>query len=165
MGGAEDDVAAALFDWVPSAEELPPTTPPAALADLWDPKAKGASGIAPSLELPTNKNESGWADSFAGACEGARLGGVCDEAADVTPLKLNTDPVEGNENVLLSCEVVACTDVTVEETAVTVFTVPCPEILLPDDVGAAVDATGEGAHTEEGGVWPFIELVRGVCLA
>lgn len=37
-----------------------------------------------------------------------------------------------------------------------------PEILLPDDVGAAVDAIGEGAHTEEGGVWPFIELARGV---
>lgn len=37
-----------------------------------------------------------------------------------------------------------------------------PEILLPDNVGPAVDAIGEGAHTEEGGVWPFIELVRGV---
>lgn len=67
MGGAEDDAAAALFDWVPSAEELPPTTAPGALADLWDPKAKEASGIAPSLELPANKNESCWADSFAGA--------------------------------------------------------------------------------------------------
>lgn len=67
VGGAEDDVAAALIDWVPSAEELPPTTPPGALVDLWDPKAKGASGIAPSLELPANRNESGWADSFAGA--------------------------------------------------------------------------------------------------
>lgn len=83
----------------------------------------------------------------------------------MTPPKLNTDPVEVKENVLLSCEVVVCTDVTVEETAVTVFTVPCPEILLPDDVGAAVDAIGEGAHTVEGGVWPFIELARGVCLA
>lgn len=166
MGGAEDDVAAALVGWVPSAEVLPPTTPPGAPADLWDPNTKEeASGIAPSLELPANKNESGWADSFAGACEGARLGGVCDEAADVTPPKLNTDPAEENKDVLLSCEVVACTEVTVEETAVTVFTVPCPEILLPDDAGAAVDATGEGAHTEEGGVWLFIELVRGVCLA
>lgn len=37
-----------------------------------------------------------------------------------------------------------------------------PEILLPADVGAAVDAIGEGAHTEEGGVWPFIEPDRGV---
>lgn len=165
MGGAEDVAAAALFDWVPSAEELPPTTPPGALGDLWDPKAKEVSGIGPSLELPANKNESGWADSLAGACEGTRLGAVCEEAADVTPLKLNTDPAEENENVLLSCEVVACTDVTVEETAVTVFTVPCPEILLPDVVGAAVDARAEGAHTEEGGAWPFIELVRGVCLA
>lgn len=165
VGVAEDDVAAALFAWVPSAEELPPTTPPGALADLWDPKAKEASGIAPSLELPANKKESGWADSFTGACEGVRLGGVCDGAADVTPPKLNTDPTEENEKVLLSCEVVACTDVTVEETAVTVFAVPCPEILLPDDVGAAVDAMGEGAHTEEGGVWPFIEPARGVCLA
>lgn len=67
MGRAEDDVAAGLFDWVPSAEEPPPTTPPGALADLCDPKAKEASGIAPSLELPANKKESGWADSFAGA--------------------------------------------------------------------------------------------------
>lgn len=67
VGGAEDDVAAALFDWVPSAEELPPITPPGALADLWEPKAKEASGIAPSLELPANKNESGGADSFAEA--------------------------------------------------------------------------------------------------
>lgn len=67
VGGTEDDVAAALFDWVPSAEELPPTTPPGALADLWDPKAKEASGIVPSLEPAANRNESGWADSFAGA--------------------------------------------------------------------------------------------------
>lgn len=67
MGGAEVDVAAALFAWVPSAEELPPTTPPGTLAGLWDPKAKEASGIAPSLELPANKKESGWAGSFAGA--------------------------------------------------------------------------------------------------
>lgn len=47
---------------------------------------------------------------------------------NVTTKKCNahTDPVEVKENVLLSCEVVVCTDVTVEETAVTVFTVPCP---------------------------------------
>lgn len=37
-----------------------------------------------------------------------------------------------------------------------------PGILLPDVVGAAVDATGQGAHTEEGGVCPFSEPVRGV---
>lgn len=37
-----------------------------------------------------------------------------------------------------------------------------PEILLPDDVGPAVDAIGQGAHTDEGGVCPLIELVRGV---
>lgn len=37
-----------------------------------------------------------------------------------------------------------------------------PEILLPDDVGPAVDAMGQGAHTEEGGVCPLSELVRGV---
>ena len=37
-----------------------------------------------------------------------------------------------------------------------------PEVLLPDDVGPAVDVTGQGAHTEEGGVCPLSELVRGV---
>lgn len=41
-------------------------------------------------------------------------------------LNVHTDPAEENKDVLLSCEVVACTDVTVEEAAVTVFTVPCP---------------------------------------
>lgn len=41
-------------------------------------------------------------------------------------IKLHTDPTEENENALLSCAVVAGTDVTVEVTAVTVFTVPCP---------------------------------------
>lgn len=164
--GAEDVVAAGLFDWVPSAEELFPTKAPGALAGLRDPKAKELSGTTPNLEAPASENESVWVDSLAGACEEARLGSVGDEAADVTTPKLNPDPTEENENALLSCAVVACTDVTVEEvTAVTVFTVPCPEILLPDDVGPAVDAIGQGAHTEEGGVCPLSELVRGVCLA
>lgn len=68
VGGAEDDAAAALVDWVPSAEVPPPSAPPGAPAGLWDPNTKEeVSGIAPSLELPANKNESGWADSFAGA--------------------------------------------------------------------------------------------------
>lgn len=37
-----------------------------------------------------------------------------------------------------------------------------PEILLLEDAGPAVDAIGQGAHTEEGGVCPLSELDRGV---
>lgn len=162
---AGDDVAAGLFDWVPSAEELFPTNAPGALVGLKDPKAKEPSATTPNLELPASGNESGWADSLAGACEEGRLDRVGDEAADVTLPKVNPDPTEENENALLSCAVVAGTDVTVEVTAVTVFTVPCPGSLLPDDVGPDVDTIGVGAHTEEGGACPFSELVRGVCLA
>lgn len=150
---------------MPSAEGLLAATAPEALAGLRDPKAKELSGTAPNLEPPASENESGWLDSLAGACEEARLGSVGDEAADVTTPKLNPDPTEENENALLSCAVVAGTDVTVEVTAVTVFTVPCPEILLLDDVGPGVDAIGQGADTEEGRVCPFSELARGVCLA
>lgn len=98
-------------------------------------------------------------DSLAGACEAARLGSVGDEAADVTTPKLNPDPTEENEKALLGCADVAGTDATVEVTAVTVFAVPCPEILLPDDVGPGVDATGQDADTEEGGACPLSELV------
>lgn len=164
--GAEDVVATGLFGWVPSPEELLPAKAPGALAGLRDPKVKELSGATPNLEPPASENESVWVDSLAGACDEARLGSVGDEAADVTTPKLNPDPTEEKEKALLSCAVVACTDVTVEEaTAVTVFTVPCPEILLLEDVGPAVDAVGQGAHTEEGGVCPLSELVRGVCLA
>lgn len=68
--GAEDVVAAGLFDWVPSAEELFATTAPEALAGLREPKAKELSGTAPNLEPPASENESGWVDSLAGAVNG-----------------------------------------------------------------------------------------------
>lgn len=65
--GAEDVVAAGLFDWVPSAEELFATKAPGALADLRDPKVKEVSGATPNLGPPASENESGWVDSLAGA--------------------------------------------------------------------------------------------------
>lgn len=59
--GAEDVVAAGLFDWVPSAEA------PGALAGLRDPKAKELSGTTANLEPPASENVSVWVDSLAGA--------------------------------------------------------------------------------------------------
>lgn len=70
VDGAEDIVAAGLFDWVPSAEELFATAAPEALAGLREPKAKELSGTAPNLEPPASENESGWVDSLAGAVNG-----------------------------------------------------------------------------------------------
>lgn len=67
MEGTGDDVAAGLFDWVLSAEELFPTKAPGALVGLKDPKAKEPSATTPNLELPATGNESGWVDSLAGA--------------------------------------------------------------------------------------------------
>lgn len=65
--GAEDVVAAGLFDWVPSAEELFPTKAPGALPGLTDPKAKELSGTTANLEPPASENESVWVDSLAGS--------------------------------------------------------------------------------------------------
>lgn len=67
MDGAEDVVAAGLFGWVSSPEELFPAKAPGALAGLRDPKVKELSGATPNLEPPASENESVWVDSLAGA--------------------------------------------------------------------------------------------------